>query len=75
MQPAGPMSDDLRTLAMRFESLCGAGRGCEFGLFQRELGAESPGLLRWADLSAEFVIAGSLHAICQEAVRLREAGA
>jgi tetratricopeptide (TPR) repeat protein len=37
-------------LVMNFESLGGGGHGCEFGVFQRGLGAESLGLLRWADI-------------------------
>lgn len=38
---------------MNFESLGGSGHGCEFGIFQREFGAEPLGLLRWADLGHE----------------------
>ena len=41
---------DIRALLMRFESLGGSGHGCEFGLFQREFGAEPLSLLRWSDL-------------------------
>ena len=41
----------LRGLALQFESLGGAGHGCEFGIFQRDCGAEPLGLLRWADLN------------------------
>ncbi len=33
-----------------FESLGGAGIGCEFGLFQRACSAEPLGLLRWTDM-------------------------
>ena len=40
---------------MDFESLGGAGHGCEFGLFQREFGAEPLGLLRWADLAPHLL--------------------
>jgi tetratricopeptide (TPR) repeat protein len=40
-------------LVMQFESLGGAGHGCEFGIFQRSFGAEPLGLLRWADLGPE----------------------
>lgn len=39
-----------RDLILNFESLGGAGHGCEFGLVQRALGVEPLGLLRWADL-------------------------
>ena len=45
-----PLGEVQRDLVMRFESLGGAGHGCEFGLFQRHYGAEPLGLLRWADL-------------------------
>jgi hypothetical protein len=44
-------------LVMRFESLGGSGHGCEFGIFQRELGAEPLGLLRWADLGQDHLAA------------------
>lgn len=46
-------TEELRDLALQFESLGGGGHGCEFGLFQRELGAEPLGLLRWADLGPD----------------------
>jgi tetratricopeptide (TPR) repeat protein len=42
-------------LVMQFESLGGSGHGCEFGIFQRELGAEPLGLLRWADLGQDHL--------------------
>jgi tetratricopeptide (TPR) repeat protein len=45
-----------RDLVMQFESLGGTGLGCEFGMFQREFGAESLGLLRWADMPYDGVI-------------------
>jgi hypothetical protein len=44
-----------RELVSRFESLGGAGHGCEFGIFQRTHGAEPLGLLRWADLGPELL--------------------
>jgi tetratricopeptide (TPR) repeat protein len=47
---------ELRELVMRFESLGGRGIGCEFGMFQREFGAEPLGLLRWADMPYEGII-------------------
>ncbi|HVH82357.1 MAG TPA: hypothetical protein VM782_23380 [Stellaceae bacterium] len=47
--------DAMRTLLMQFESLGGRGLGCEFGMFQREFGAEPLGLLRWADMPFEGV--------------------
>jgi len=34
----------------------GRGLGCEFGMFQREFGAEPLGLLRWADMPYEGLI-------------------
>ena len=46
---------DTAKLVKRFESLGGAGHGCEFGLFQRHFGAEPLGLLRWADLGHELL--------------------
>jgi tetratricopeptide (TPR) repeat protein len=44
-----------RELVMQFESLGGCGHGCEFGLFQRNFGAEPMGLLRWADLPHDLL--------------------
>jgi tetratricopeptide (TPR) repeat protein len=41
---------NVRDLVMHFESLGGRGLGCEFGIFQRDCGAEPLGLLRWADM-------------------------
>jgi len=46
----------LRDLVMQFESLGGRGIGCEFGMFQREFGAEPLGLLRWADMPYEGIV-------------------
>jgi tetratricopeptide (TPR) repeat protein len=44
-------------LMMQFESLGGpGGGGCEFGLVQRNFGAEPIGLLRWASLSTNNLI-------------------
>lgn len=48
---AGSDAAGHHDLMLSFESLGGSGHGCEFGLFQREMGAEPLGLLRWADLS------------------------
>ena len=42
--------EDECALVMNFESLGGGGHGCEFGVFQRGLGAEFLGLLRSADI-------------------------
>jgi hypothetical protein len=39
-----------RELVMQFESLGGAGYGCEFGMFQRSLDGVPVGLLGWTDL-------------------------
>ena len=54
--PAPPVME-ARELVMQFESLGGTGHGCEFGIFQRMSGAEPLGLLRWADLSVEYLVA------------------
>lgn len=43
-------------LVLQFESLGGRGLGCEFGIFQRDCGAEPLGLLRWADMPYEGII-------------------
>ncbi|HXQ53712.1 MAG TPA: tetratricopeptide repeat protein [Stellaceae bacterium] len=48
---------ELRDMLMRFESLGGRGLGCEFGIFQREFAAEPLGLLRWADMPYEGIVA------------------
>jgi len=48
----------MAQLMMQFESLGGTGHGCEFGLVQRALGAEPFGLLRWADLAYDLLVAG-----------------
>jgi tetratricopeptide (TPR) repeat protein len=45
-----------RDLLMQFESLGGRGLGCEFGMFQREFGAEPLGLLRWADMPYDGIV-------------------
>ena len=52
-----------RSIALEFESLSGGcidgtrwGFGCEFGLFQRELGAEPIGLLRWSSIGPHELI-------------------
>lgn len=44
-------------LVTQFESLGGRGLGCEFGIFQRECGAEPLGLLRWADMPFKPLVA------------------
>jgi tetratricopeptide (TPR) repeat protein len=46
----------VRDLAMQFESLGGRGLGCEFGIFQRDCGAEPLGLLRWADMPYDMLL-------------------
>jgi tetratricopeptide (TPR) repeat protein len=62
MAPA-PMPDpdsadqQVRNLVMQFESLGGRGLGCEFGIFQRDCGAEPLGLLRWADMPYDMLLA------------------
>jgi tetratricopeptide repeat protein len=47
----------LQELVQHFESLGGTAKGCEFGLLQREFGAEPLGLLRWTDIGPEDLIA------------------
>jgi predicted Zn-dependent protease len=49
-------SSEDRDLVLNFESLGGGGHGCEFGTFQRSLGAEPLGLLRWADIWPQHII-------------------
>ena len=46
----------MREMVMQFESLGGTALGCEFGMFQREFGAEPLGLLRWADMPYDGLI-------------------
>lgn len=46
----------VSALAMQFESLGGRGLGCEFGIFQRDCGAEPLGLLRWADMPYDMLV-------------------
>ncbi len=46
----------MRALAMAFESLGGRDIGCEFGMVQRACGAEPLGLLRWADMPPEALM-------------------
>lgn len=45
-----------RDICMAFESMGGTGGGCEFGLFQRDHGAEPLGLLRWTTITPESLI-------------------
>jgi predicted Zn-dependent protease len=52
----GDSGAELRELVMRFESLGGRELGCEFGMFQREFGAEPLGLLRWADMPLDGLL-------------------
>lgn len=44
-------------LALHFTSLGAPRGGCEFGLFQRQCGAEPLDLLRWSDMSYETLVA------------------
>jgi hypothetical protein len=46
---------DARTVALQFESL---GDNCEFGLFQRHVGAEPLGLLRFAGVRLDNLLIG-----------------
>jgi len=53
-------SDNITATAnivTNFESMGGAGQGCEFGLFQRFFGAEPLGLLRWTEMEPEQLLA------------------
>ncbi len=50
---AGADRARIRELLMCFESLAGNDMGCEFGLFQREFGAEPLGLLRWSNIAPD----------------------
>ena len=53
---------DVAEMMMQFESLGGGdGQGCEFGLVQRDLGAEPLGLLRWTSVETDDLI-GALDA-------------
>jgi tetratricopeptide (TPR) repeat protein len=53
-RPHGPGNELTdREVALRFESLGGDRHGGEFGLFQRQCGADPLGLLRWADVEAD----------------------
>jgi hypothetical protein len=47
----------VRELVTQFESLGGRHLGCEFGIFQRDCGAEPLGLLRWADMPYDGLLA------------------
>lgn len=53
----GTVDRRVRDLVMQFENLGGRGLGCEFGIFQRVCGAEPLGLLRWADMPYEGLVA------------------
>jgi tetratricopeptide (TPR) repeat protein len=48
---------NVRDLVMQFESFGGRGLGCEFGIFQRDCGGEPLGLLRWADMPYDMLLA------------------
>jgi len=50
------MRQQMRDLAMQFESLGGRDIGCEFGMVQRACGAEPLGLLRWADMPPDALM-------------------
>jgi hypothetical protein len=55
---ATPAGSDA-ALAMRFESL---GQGCQFGLIQREMGADPVSLLRFVDTTTSMLTDGLVHA-------------
>jgi pentatricopeptide repeat protein len=50
VRPINESSVSLQEMLADFESLGGTGQGCEFGLVQREVGAEPLGLLRWSHM-------------------------
>ena len=54
---AGAVDPQVRDLVLQFESLGGHELGCEFGIVQRDCGAEPLGLLRWADMPYEGLVA------------------
>lgn len=45
-------------MVAQFESLGGMLQGCEFGIFQRSLGIENLGLLKWANVSPRTLLKG-----------------
>jgi hypothetical protein len=53
---AGSVNRQVRDLILQFESLGGLQMGCEFGIFQRDCGAEPLGLLRWANMPYEGIV-------------------
>ena len=53
---AGAVDRQVRDLILQFESLGGRMLGCEFGIFQRDCGAEPLGLLRWADMPYDGIV-------------------
>ena len=52
----GSIDTNVRDLVMQFESLGGRGLGCEFGIFQRDCGAEPLGLLRFSDMPCDMLL-------------------
>jgi predicted Zn-dependent protease len=57
VDPAVEVSVMRAAVVTRFESLGGTLHGCEFGLFQRDCGAEPLGLLRWTEMGPDNLIA------------------
>jgi len=56
-RPAHPMdATDAREVMLAFTSLGGRQLGCEFGMVQRDFGAEPIALLRWADMPYESLV-------------------
>jgi tetratricopeptide (TPR) repeat protein len=53
---ASAVDRQVSDLVMQFESLGGRMLGCEFGIFQRDCGAEPLGLLRWADMPYKGIV-------------------
>jgi tetratricopeptide (TPR) repeat protein len=54
---ANIQNSDTRDILMCFESLGGTHQGCEFGNVQRHYGAEPLGLLRWAEMTPDNLMA------------------
>ncbi len=53
-EPANAQTDEAaKAFFLRFESLGATVAGCEFGLVQRQFGAEPLGLLRWGNMPIE----------------------
>ncbi|MGD0107671.1 MAG: WcbI family polysaccharide biosynthesis putative acetyltransferase, partial [Rhodopila sp.] len=52
-----PQAPAHRALVTQFESLGGSGHGPEFAIFQQHYGGDPSGLLAWADLGTDLLVA------------------